>query len=151
MAVDRFVGKGGHFVRGYARITAPDDRRGQRRHLSWPHAGVVIATGTLAAVPPIPGLADTPYWTNHDIMQAKELPESMIVLGGGAIGTELAQVMAPFRGQRDRGRGRGTICCPAHEPEVGELLADVFARRRDRRYAPGSSSNGSTFADEQFT
>jgi pyruvate/2-oxoglutarate dehydrogenase complex dihydrolipoamide dehydrogenase (E3) component len=91
VAVDRFEGKGGHFVHRYARITAPgtvevnDDTYVASR-------GIVIATGTLAAVPAIPGLADTPYWTNHDVMQAKDLPRSLIVLGGGAIGTELAQV-----------------------------------------------------------
>lgn len=95
VAVDRFTGKGGHFVRGWGRLTAPgrvevdgegfDTRR-----------GVVIATGSSPVVPPIDGLADTPYWTNREAVEAKALPESLIVLGGGAVGIELAQVFARF-------------------------------------------------------
>ena len=58
--------------------------------------GVVINTGTAPAAPPIDGLADTPYWTNRDAVQLRELPASLVVIGGGAIGCELAQVMALF-------------------------------------------------------
>jgi pyruvate/2-oxoglutarate dehydrogenase complex dihydrolipoamide dehydrogenase (E3) component len=58
--------------------------------------GVVIATGTEPAIPPVPGLSDTPYWTNHEAVEAETLPDSAVVLGGGAIGLELAQVFARF-------------------------------------------------------
>ena len=58
--------------------------------------GVVVATGTEPVVPPIDGLADTPYWTNREAIEVEELPESLVVLGGGAIGLELAQVFARF-------------------------------------------------------
>jgi pyruvate/2-oxoglutarate dehydrogenase complex dihydrolipoamide dehydrogenase (E3) component len=95
VAVDRFTGKGGHFVRGTARIVGP----GQVQVDDQVYAatrGLVIATGTSAVVPPIPGLADTPYWTNRDAVEAAEPPESLLVLGGGAIGCELAQVFARF-------------------------------------------------------
>ena len=51
----------------------------------------VIATGSSPAAPPIPGLADTPYLTNKEIFALEKLPESMIVLGGGPIGIEMAQ------------------------------------------------------------
>jgi pyruvate/2-oxoglutarate dehydrogenase complex dihydrolipoamide dehydrogenase (E3) component len=47
-------------------------------------------------VPPIDGLAGTPYWTNREAVKAAELPESLIVLGGGAIGLELAQAFRRF-------------------------------------------------------
>src|SRR6478735_5182111 len=57
---------------------------------------IVVNTGTTAAVPPVEGLRDTPYWTNHEIIETPELPASLIVLGGGAIGCELSQVMARF-------------------------------------------------------
>ena len=53
--------------------------------------GVVIAVGTRAAVPPIPGLAETTTWDNRDITAAKQVPERLLVLGGGVIGVELAQ------------------------------------------------------------
>ncbi len=124
VAVDRFTGKGGHFVRGYARIAGPGlvEVEGTTYRAA---RGLVIATGTLAAVPPIPGLADTPYWTNHDIVEAKELPASLVVLGGGAIGTELAQVMARFGVRVEIIEAEATLL-PRNEPEAGRALAEVF-------------------------
>jgi pyruvate/2-oxoglutarate dehydrogenase complex dihydrolipoamide dehydrogenase (E3) component len=52
---------------------------------------VVLATGTSAAMPPIPGLADARPWTNREATAAKEVPRRLLVLGGGALGVELAQ------------------------------------------------------------
>ena len=95
VAVDRFVGKGGIFVRGDAEIVA--DRTVTANGTTYVATkGIIVATGTAAAVPPIPGLADTPFWTNHEIIETETLPRRLIVLGGGAIGSELAQVMARF-------------------------------------------------------
>jgi pyruvate/2-oxoglutarate dehydrogenase complex dihydrolipoamide dehydrogenase (E3) component len=147
VAVDRFVGKGGHFVRGYAKITAPGtvEVNGDTYVAS---RGIVIATGTLAAVPPIPGLADTPYWTNHDVMQAKELPESLIVLGGGAIGTELAQVMSRFGVQVSVVEGQANLL-PRYEPEAGELLAEVFGAEGIAVHT-GQFVGRVEYADERF-
>ncbi len=124
VAVDRFVGKGGTFVRGYATITGPGlvDVDGTRYRA---RRGIVIATGTRAAVPPIPGLADTPFWTNHEIIETKDLPDSLIVLGGGAVGMELAQVMARFGVEVTVIEGEARLL-PRNEPEVGELLEEVF-------------------------
>ena len=51
----------------------------------------VIATGSRAAVPPIPGLASVPYFTNETIFENTELPKHLVIIGGGAIGVELAQ------------------------------------------------------------
>ena len=51
----------------------------------------VIATGSTAFIPPIPGLADVPYLTNHTIFTTPDFPEKLIVLGGGPIGIEMAQ------------------------------------------------------------
>lgn len=124
VAVDRFVNKGGHFVRGYATITGPNtvDVNGTSYQA---RTGIVIATGTQAALPPIPGLADTPFWTNHDIVEAKELPESLIVLGGGPIGLEMAQVMHRFGVDVTLVEGTDRLL-PRNEPEVSEVLTDAF-------------------------
>ena len=95
VAVERFVGKGGTFVRGRGRLVASNTIEVDgHRYLA--NRAVVIATGTTAAAPPIPGLADTPYWTNRQAIEVEQLPASMIVLGGAAIGDELAQVYARF-------------------------------------------------------
>ncbi|NND75358.1 MAG: NAD(P)/FAD-dependent oxidoreductase [Ilumatobacter sp.] len=124
VAVDRFVGKGGIFVRGEGRITGPGTVEVDGATYVASKA-VVVATGTLAAVPPIPGLEDTPYWTNHQIVETEELPDSLIVLGGGAVGAELAQVMARFGVDVTVIEGMDRML-PRNEPEVGDLLAEVF-------------------------
>jgi len=95
VAVDRFTGKGGRFVRGRGRLTGPGlvDVGGETYEA---RRGVVLATGTVPVIPPIDGLGDTPYWTNRDAIEAKTLPASMLVLGGGAVGLELAQAYARF-------------------------------------------------------
>lgn len=54
---------------------------------------IVIATGARAWEPPIPGLADTPHWTSTDALAATALPARLVVIGGGAIGVELSQMM----------------------------------------------------------
>jgi pyruvate/2-oxoglutarate dehydrogenase complex dihydrolipoamide dehydrogenase (E3) component len=125
VAVDRFVGKGGTFVRGQAVITGPKtvEANGDTYVA---RKGIVVATGTLAAVPPIPGLADTPFWTNHEIIETEVLPASMIVLGGGAIGAELGQVMNRFGVKVSVIEGTDRLL-PRNEPEAGDVLADVFA------------------------
>ncbi len=55
--------------------------------------GVVIAVGSRAAVPPIPGLAEVATWDNRDVTAVKQLPERLLVLGGGVIGVEMAQAV----------------------------------------------------------
>jgi dihydrolipoamide dehydrogenase len=52
---------------------------------------VVIATGSAAAMPPIPGLAQTRPWTNREATTASTIPGRLLVLGGGVVGVEMAQ------------------------------------------------------------
>lgn len=108
--------------------------------------GVVVNPGTRPAVPPVEGLAGTPYWTNRDAVRVTELPSSLVVVGGGPIGCELAQVFARF-GVRVTIVQHGPRLLPADEPEASALLADVFAHEgirvltgvelREVRYADG--------------
>jgi pyruvate/2-oxoglutarate dehydrogenase complex dihydrolipoamide dehydrogenase (E3) component len=55
---------------------------------------VVVATGSAAAIPPIEGLGESRPWTNHEATTAKQVPDRLLVLGGGAAGVELAQAWA---------------------------------------------------------
>ncbi len=130
VAVDRFTGKGGHFVRGRGRITGRGevtvDTAGGARVLQ-ARRGILVNTGTEPAIPPIPGLAGTPYWTNREAVETEEVPESLIVLGGGAVGAELAQVFARFGARVSVVEAMGQLL-PMEEPEAGDLLAGVFAR-----------------------
>ena len=126
VAVDRFTGKGGTLFRGHGTITAPgevtvggDVLRARR--------AIIINTGTYPFVPPIEGLAGTPYWTNREAIEATEVPRSLVVLGGGAIGSELSQVFARFGARVTVIEGSGRLL-PPEEPEAGALLAEVFGR-----------------------
>jgi pyruvate/2-oxoglutarate dehydrogenase complex dihydrolipoamide dehydrogenase (E3) component len=136
VAVERFTGQGGIFVRGHGRITAPGEvtvtpvagaqPAGETQVLR-ARVGIVIDTGTKPAVPPIPGLAGTPFWTNHQAIETEQVPRSLVVLGGGAVGAELAQVFARFGSQVSIAEGAGRLL-PLEEPEAGELIATVFGR-----------------------
>jgi pyruvate/2-oxoglutarate dehydrogenase complex dihydrolipoamide dehydrogenase (E3) component len=88
---------------------------------------VVVAIGTVPAIPPIPGLSDVPFWTNHEVIEATELPGSLTVLGGGAIGLEIAQSLSRF-GVRTTVIEALPRLLPLEEPEVGEELARVLER-----------------------
>jgi pyruvate/2-oxoglutarate dehydrogenase complex dihydrolipoamide dehydrogenase (E3) component len=124
VAVDRFVKKGGHFVRGYARLAGPgrvevDDRTYVATR------GIVIGTGTAPVIPPLPGLAGTPYWTNREAIEVEVLPDSLVVLGGGAIGLELAQMFARF-GVAVTVVESGERVLSIEEPEASALLDKAF-------------------------
>src|SRR5689334_5246449 len=87
-------------VRGHARLT------GERRVAVEPADGaagsadpvrlvatqaVVVATGSVPAIPAIPGLAPAPYWTSREATSSQEIPDQLVILGGGVVGVELAQ------------------------------------------------------------
>jgi len=123
-AVERFVGKGGTFARGRGaldgegRVRVGDDVYIARR-------GVVIATGTSPALPPIPGLDGVGAWTNRDIFKIDRLPNSLAILGGGAIGLELAQAMSRFGVKVTVIEASDRILAP-EEPESSDLLTNVL-------------------------
>lgn len=128
VAVARFEKAGGRFVRGWARISAPgevtvDTTTGSRVFQAT--QGIVLNPGTQPAVPPIPGLADTPYWTNREAVAVTEVPSSLIVFGGGPVASEFAQVFARF-GSSVTMLVRSRLL--SHdEPESGEVLREVLA------------------------
>lgn len=120
VAVDRFTGKGGVFVRGRGRLAGPGrvDIDGTTYEAS---RGVVLATGSVPVVPPIEGLAETPYWTNRDAVKATVVPESLLVLGGGAVGVELAQAYARFGSAVTVVEAMDRLL-PGDEPEASGVL-----------------------------
>ncbi|HXH57496.1 NAD(P)/FAD-dependent oxidoreductase [Iamia sp.] len=124
-AVQRFEGKGGRFVRGRGRIVAPG-RVEVGDEVFAAGLAIVLASGTTPSVPPIDGLADTPHWTNHEAIEATEVPARLVVLGAGAVGAELAQVFARFGSDVTVVEAADRLL-PAEEPEAGDLLAEAFA------------------------
>lgn len=124
VAVDRFVGKGGTFLRGTGRVAGVGEVEVDGT-LNAATRGIVVATGTRPAVPPIDGLDQVPYWTNHEAVEATDLPHSLVVLGGGAIGCELAQVMLRFGVQVTVVEAADHLL-PMEEPEAGAIIRGVL-------------------------
>jgi pyruvate/2-oxoglutarate dehydrogenase complex dihydrolipoamide dehydrogenase (E3) component len=115
---------GVRLVRGHGRLVAPGVVEVDGVEYAATR-GVVLNTGTEPLVLPIDGLADTPYWTNRDIMKVTELPRSLAILGGGPIGCELAQAMARF-GVDVTVIEADERLIAVEEPESSALLARVF-------------------------
>lgn len=91
-SVERFEGLGVTVLLGAARFVGKNEVQVNDTVIKAKR--IVIATGGRAAVPPIPGLDNTPYFTNETIFDLAEKPEHLIVIGGGPIGCELAQAHA---------------------------------------------------------
>ena len=83
---------------------------------------MLLNTGTEPAVPPIDGLAATPYWTNRDVMRQTAPPESLVVVGAGPIGAELAQAFARFGTRVTMLEVQDRMLCP-EEPEACEVVS----------------------------
>jgi pyruvate/2-oxoglutarate dehydrogenase complex dihydrolipoamide dehydrogenase (E3) component len=126
VAVERFERKGGHFVRGTGRLAGPGKVSVDGTVYEASRA-IVIATGTSPAIPPIPGLRDVPYWTNREAVKVEQLPATLAILGGGAIGLELGQAFARFGVKVTIIEGMSRVLA-MEEPEASAVLADVLRR-----------------------
>ncbi|HSS04097.1 MAG TPA: NAD(P)/FAD-dependent oxidoreductase [Solirubrobacterales bacterium] len=83
---------------------------------------VVVATGSGAAMPPIEGLDSIRAWNNRDATTSKRVPRSMIVLGGGPVGSELAQAWSTLGTEVTLIEGEERLL-PREEPFAGEQVA----------------------------
>jgi pyruvate/2-oxoglutarate dehydrogenase complex dihydrolipoamide dehydrogenase (E3) component len=112
-------------VRGDARVARPGAVVVGDRELGYDE--LVVATGSQPAVPELEGLQDVEFWTNRDAVWARDVPASLVVLGGGAVGVELAQFFS---------RVGSTVTIAEHnehllgrvDAEAGTLLAERFAQ-----------------------
>jgi len=84
---------------------------------------VVVATGSGAAMPPIDGLDSVRAWNNRDATTSKRIPASMVVLGGGPVGSELSQAWSTLGTKVTLVEGEGQLL-PREEPFAGEQVAD---------------------------
>lgn len=124
-SVKRYRGFGVEVIAASARFTGRDRLEAAGRQIR--ARRFVVATGSRAAVPPIPGLDRVPFFTNETLFDNAERPQRLLILGGGPIGCEMAQA------HRRLGCGvtvfdRGTIL-PKDDPELvatvrESLLAD---------------------------
>ena len=139
------VGAGIAALRGQGRLVG--DKRvevtgpgGAVTALRATHA-VVLATGTSAFVPDLPGLADAQPWTSREVTSMKAVPRRLVVLGGGVVSVEMAQAVKGLGAEQVVLLVRGTRLLERMEPYAGELVADGLRETGvDIRYGASAAS-----------
>jgi pyruvate/2-oxoglutarate dehydrogenase complex dihydrolipoamide dehydrogenase (E3) component len=124
VAVERLESKGGRLIRGRAHVTGPRTVEVNGETITAGQA-LVLATGASAWVPSL--FDGVPHWTNREAIAAEELPASLLIVGGGAIGLELGQAMSRFGVAVTIVEMADRILAP-EEPEVSELLTEILRR-----------------------
>ena len=116
-----------HLIRGRARFTGPRKlaitRANGEIHTLEPDR-VMIASGARPAIPDIPGLAETPYWTSTEALVAEQLPGHLLVIGGSVVAVELTQAFRRL-GADVTVLARSTLLSKK-DPALGEALLAVF-------------------------
>ncbi|MFA5263259.1 MAG: NAD(P)/FAD-dependent oxidoreductase [Opitutaceae bacterium] len=85
----------------------------------------LIGTGSRVSVPPVPGLAETPFWTSDDVLSLDHVPESVIVLGGGVVACELAQFLRRI-GSKVAQIQRSPRILKEYSPEASSVVEQAF-------------------------
>jgi mercuric reductase len=120
----RILGEFGvELVEGTARFVSPREIDVAGRRLA--ARRFIIATGSSPSVPPVEGLAGVPYLTNIEALELEEVPESVIIVGGRALGLEFAQILAHF-GSKVTLLQRSPRIIPEEEPEISDALEDAL-------------------------
>ncbi len=86
---------------------------------------IVVATGSEQKLPPIEGLEEAGYWTNREATTASEVPESLVILGGGPVGIELGQLFARLGAHVTIVQADERLI-PREDPAVGEIMVGAL-------------------------
>ncbi|MCK0507673.1 FAD-dependent oxidoreductase [Aromatoleum anaerobium] len=127
-SVERYTDLGVEVIEGRAKIVSPwevEIARNDGGHETLTTRSIIIAAGARPFVPPIPGIDDVGYYTSDTIWNLRELPRRLLVLGGGPVGSELAQTFARF-GAAVTMLVKGERIMPREDPEVSELVMGRF-------------------------
>jgi pyruvate/2-oxoglutarate dehydrogenase complex dihydrolipoamide dehydrogenase (E3) component/uncharacterized membrane protein YdjX (TVP38/TMEM64 family) len=124
-SVERYTGLGVEVLQGHARITSPwtvEVKLADGRTQTLSTKAIVIAAGARPFAPPLPGLAEAGYLTSDTLWGLTELPKRLVVLGGGPIGSELAQSFARLGSAVTQVEMASRILL-REDPEVSDLVA----------------------------
>ena len=122
-AVHNLAENGVRLLRGHGTITAAGRIDVDGVEHRW--SELVIATGSVANWPPIPGIDDVPTWTSDQALTTDRRPESMLILGGGPVGCELAQMYARFGVEVTLVEATDQLLA-GENPTIADVLADVL-------------------------
>jgi dihydrolipoamide dehydrogenase len=122
--VERYEARGITVLKERGRIGGPNRVEANGRVLET--EATIVATGSEAVVPPIPGLMESGYWTNRETTDLKEIPESAVVIGGGAVGIELGQFLARFGSRVTLVQGAERLA-DREAAEIGDYLYEILA------------------------
>jgi pyruvate/2-oxoglutarate dehydrogenase complex dihydrolipoamide dehydrogenase (E3) component len=130
-------------VRGEGHVVRPGAVAVDGREIEYEH--LVVATGSTSVVPPVDGLDGLDFWTNREAVWSGQVPESLIVLGGGAVGVELGQFF--------RRMGAEVTIVEYHDrilsrldPDAGTLLRERFEQEGIRVLVNATSERAETTA-----
>ena len=123
-SVERFCGLGAQVEFGHPNFT--DEHAIRLNGKNYTAKSWVIASGSSAFIPPIKGLDRTPYITNREIFYLDHLPKSMIVLGAGPIGIEMAQAFTRF-GTAVTVVGRSPRILPKDDPDLTDEVMQILS------------------------
>lgn len=124
-SVERYSSLGVDCHTGYGVIKSPHEVEVNGKILTT--RNITIATGARPFVPPIPGVDEVDHYTSDNVWDIREKPEHMVVLGGGPIGSELAQAFARL-GVKVTQIERGDRIMQREDPEISEMVMDQFKR-----------------------
>ena len=110
--------------KGAGRISGADQVEVEDRTLQTER--IIVATGSDARIPPIEGLEDAGYWTNREATTLSEIPESIVILGGGPVGVELGQFLRRF-GADVTIVDHGERLLSREDPIIGELIGQTLS------------------------
>ncbi len=123
-SVERFTGLGVNVIQAAGEFIDKNTVRAGERHIK--ARRFIIATGSSPVVPPIPGLDETPYFTNETLFDNRERPGHLIIVGGGPIGMEMAQAhrrlgaeVTVLEGQKALGKD---------DPELATVVLEALGR-----------------------
>ncbi|MDX2481805.1 MAG: FAD-dependent oxidoreductase [Desulfuromusa sp.] len=122
-SVERYTSLGVEVIAGEAKITSPWTVEVNGKTLTT--QSIIIATGATAFVPPIKGLDQIDYLTSDNLWALRQLPEKLVVLGGGPIGSEMTQAFARLGSQVTQVE-MGSRIVGREDPEVGEFIQQKF-------------------------
>lgn len=125
-------------IRGEARFLNGKEIAVDGKRYTAPH--FIIATGSETTIPPIPGLKGAGYATSEDVVSLKKIPASCAIIGGGPIGVEVAQTLAPLGTEVTIVESMDHLL-PREDAEIAEVITQAFKKQHIKLFTSTQATN----------